>query len=819
MAAGNTTVAEELARAGMALAAQTTPAAASASTSSPSAPPEQPGVTGGVADAPLPMTPEEEAAQEREVHAAFEAANPDLVGVYKPGDRLPRAGDAVFGGNRRGARVVVQPYTAAGIRSAADTFGGTASAMMQGPMDAARAFTSGVMGGNSPSRAYLDADPQAGQLPGWVKAPIAKVGDIGGALLSGLGAGISGAIGLGTELVPGQSDYNERRLGGDLLDMSQFAVPELAGVSSVSRAGGGMGVRAAPRVAAETSPVSGAGFGAARTATPGVGDATLGAPRAARVGGEVIPPAPVLRSGEDVAALVVRASGAGRGAEVAQRRLAELAAINPEAKAAVDRLGIELPPDVLSDNPAVRQFGGAVRSVVGSEDAAVWEVTVRNAISRADEIMRDIGAGRNIAAISDSVKDSLTGARDALRTEASALYDRVTRRVGPRAVVPVPTVQAWLKGKIDDVGGVDRLPAGLRGFVDMLASDRPVTFAFLQQEKSDLGSAAYKPGSRYIDVGTADARGLYNAMAEDQRASVASLGDDALRAEYEAAQAMTAKQKALEDQIVSGFGRDGQGSIATALTSAITAGKSGNIAGLNRILQIIPKDLIPEAVATAIASATRSARAAEPGFGFAEFAKTFGEIRENGPVYRRISGALGKEGTQLLDDLLIASRRITDARGNVIGTGRANQVRDMLNDAAATVVNRVMANPVGRRGVQGVATGGAAILSGGNAVAAAMAFPLVEALTRQSPKAVEAAGRMFRSDAFARFANEAAQAATVAPQTIDAFANHGAFRQWARAVKLPDPRQWLADVVSAPIPIKTAAASQVAQSQQKEGAQ
>lgn len=744
-------------------------------------------------------TPDEEAAAELKAHTAFEAANPTLAGKYKPGDRLPRAGDTVMGagggGRSGGARYTVQPYLAADMARAKDTFGGTASDMMAGPISAAKAFGGGLTGGDSPSRAYLDADPAAGKLPGWIKAPVAAAGDIGGMLLSGLGAGVSGGIGLATELVPGQTDASEQRLGNDLLGMASVAVPELAGVSSLGGFGARMGAKAATKAPAVAERA--AGLGPARAAT-------------------VAPM--VAKSGEDVAALVVRASGAGRGAEIAQKRLAVLAEVNPEAKAAVDRLGIELPPDVLSDNPAVRQFGGAVRSVVGSEDAAAWEGTVRNAIAKADEVMNTLGSGRDIASVSDNVKAAITSTRDTLRKEAGEIYNRVTEIVGPRTKVELPQVRAWLEEKIADVGGIDRLPAGLRGFVDMLAKDRPVTFAFLQQEKAELGASAYKPGSRYIDVGTKDARDLQRAMAEDQRAAVALTGDDALRAEYEAAQAMTAKQKALEEQITAAFGKDQQGSIATALTGAITGGRSGNIAGLNRVLSIIPEDMVPEALATAIASATRSKRAAEPGFGFAEFAKTFGDIRENGPVFKRITDALGKEKAQLLDDLLIASRRITDARGNVMGTGKANQARDMLNRAAETVVSKVLANPVGRRVSQMAATGAAGAVGGVGG--AAVAFPLVEALTRSSPKAVEAAGRMFRSDAFQRFANEAAAAPEVSAATINNFANHGAFRQWARAVALPDPRGWLAEAVSAPpTSVKVAGAAGAAATAQQAGAQ
>jgi hypothetical protein len=786
LAAGNVAAAEELARAGMELAAQTAPQTADATPAK---------LQSDVATAPagaVDPTPEEEAAAELKAHTAFEAANPTLAGKYKPGDRLPRAGDTVMGsgggGRSGGARYTVQPYLAADISRAKDSFGGTASDMMAGPIDAAKAFGGGLTGGPSPSRSYLDADPAAGQLPGWIKAPVAGVGDLGGMLLSGLGAGVSGGIGLATELVPGQTDVGERRLGNDLLGMSQFAVPELAGVSSVA----GMGARAGASTAAK-APVAAervaAGLGPARAAT-------------------VAPAA--IKSAEDVAGLVVRAAGSGRGAEIAQKRLAALSKVNPEAKAAVDRLGIELPPDVLSDNASVRQFGGAVRSVVGSEDAAAWEGTVRGAISKADEAMASLGAGRDLASVSDNVKASLTSVRDDLRKQAGDIYNKVTEIVGPRTEVQLPKVREWLKNKAADVGGVDRLPAGLRGFSDMVSTDRPVTFAFLQQEKAELGASAYKPGSRYIDVGTKDARDLQRAMAEDQRAAVAAVGDDALRAEYEAAQALTARQKGLEEQIVAAFGKDQQGSIANALTGAITGGRSGNIAGLNRVLAIIPKELVPEALATALSSVTRSKRAVEPGFGFAEFAKTFGDIRDNKPVFNRITEALGKEGAQMLDDLLIASRRITEARGEVMGTGKAVLARDMLNNAAENVVSKVLANPVGRRVSQMAATGAAGAVGGVGG--AAVAFPLVEALTRSSPKAVEAAGRMFRSDAFQRFANEAAAAPEVSAEIIEKFANHGAFRQWARAVALPDPRGWLAKaVVSPPASVKVSGAATVAQ--------
>ena len=62
----------------------------------------------------------------------------------------------------------------------------------------------------------------------------------------------------------------------------------------------------------------------------------------------------------------------------------------------------------------------------------------------------------------------------------------------------------------------------------------------------------------------------------------------------------TAKQKALEKRIVTFFGKDGEGSLAGKLRTAITSGTKGDIAGLNRLLKVIPKELQREAMATAI---------------------------------------------------------------------------------------------------------------------------------------------------------------------------------------------------------------------------
>ncbi len=213
----------------------------------PSPAPAKPAATGPQAP-PRAESPQDARQRRIDEFALFEAANPVLKGRYTP-DTMPKAGDVVIGaggGGRGGAgRYTVQPW-----QGARDTFGDTAAKMVEGPQAAIAAFTGGLTGGESPARNYLANDPLTRGLPGPVLTGLGAVGDFGGAALSTLGAGLAGAAGLVSELVPGQNAQAEGKLAGDLLGMSMFAVPELAGASSLA----GRAAAAAQRVAERAAP-------------------------------------------------------------------------------------------------------------------------------------------------------------------------------------------------------------------------------------------------------------------------------------------------------------------------------------------------------------------------------------------------------------------------------------------------------------------------------------------------------------------------------------------------------------------------------------
>ena len=116
------------------------------------------------------------------------------------------------------------------------------------------------------------------------------------------------------------------------------------------------------------------------------------------------------------------------------------------------------------------------------------------------------------------------------------------------------------------------------------------------------------------------------------------------------------------------------------------------------------EDLRKTATASAIAAATRSARATEPGFGLSEFSKVFGGILTNKPVAKIVENAIGPEAMGMLRDLQTVSKRIAIADSNVLRTGKANQalVGALTADG---LVAKVLNSTGGQRVTQAAAIG------------------------------------------------------------------------------------------------------------------
>ena len=506
--------------------------------------------------------------------------------------------------------------------------------------------------------------------------------------------------------------------------------------------------------------------------------------------GPMIPRAdapPIDAISAEIGELVRRAAG---GNKKAIAELAEAAKVNPEAAAAAARLNIDLPPDVLSDNPQIVEAAGLTRSVAGSEASAMWRETLRQASEAADIAIDELGGSRDLAGISETVRSSLVSTQQGLKNGAKKLYEEVDAQI-PKPTIVQPRTSVKLIGDIiSEVGGVDNLSSKESLLLKKLTNpDAPMTYGALLRLKQDIGQAIGRmPAGPYSDVNQGALKRLYAALSDDQLSVAQEVGGDALRSQLRLANQTTAKQKAFEDRILKAFGTDLDGSIATRLRTAVTSGSRGDIAALNRILKTIPKDLHREAIATALNTISQSGRSSDIGFGFNEFSKVYKGLKQNKPVYNLVLKTLGTDNKQLLDDLFEISNRITNARANVLVTGKANQAL-VEGMTAENIVGNFLQTNTGRRAVQAVSTGAGGMVGG---IPGAMGGAAISDLL--SPKGkdrVAEAGKLFSSKQFKDVIDEAATTGRVTPEAAAKLERSPAYKRWAKSAGIGDPRNWL----------------------------
>ena len=612
----------------------------------------------------------------------------------------------------------------------------------------------------------------AGEVVGGALSPLSRVGPGGTILGEAVRGGVYGGIYGAGEPAP-DAGIMERVLPAVVglttgAGTGALAQRFLGGGSNVAPATDG-GV--APPVMGITPEVPTAGV------VPEVPAAGMAAPV------EAAAPPVVAVAPEEAAAelgtLINKASGTGGAAKNAQIKLAEQAQINSEAKAAAERLGIDVPADVFSDNPQVRAAIGLTRSLAGSEAEAGFRTSVSNAVDQADNIMREFDAQFVEGAIapgvvSQRVKDSLTTTRKALNDQAGEIYKRVDTLVPKQTIVQMDNLRDELAVIVSEVGEKG-LTASEEKLMALVKSKEPIKYGRLAREKSQIGKALKRQESTYGSLDEATLKRLYAALSRDQLDNVGRVAGEEVRRELRGANLIYAKERALGDRIVNAFGTDLEGGIANKMRSAITSGAKGEAGDFARLMKTVPDDLRKEVVATALASVARSGRGAEKGgFGFSEFADIYPKLRANPQVYKEIAQALGPKASDTLRDLYQVSKRITEARANVLTTGKANQALvESLN--AEGLIARIMDSTMAKRAV------GAAAGMGGPIVGAVMP-DIMQAMTKGNPDAIRAAGKMFSSPEFQVLLNDVATKGDASERSINQVSMSKPFRSFIATV-------------------------------------
>lgn len=524
----------------------------------------------------------------------------------------------------------------------------------------------------------------------------------------------------------------------------------------------------------------------------------------------------------DLNDLVRNAADESLKANKYKRQLAELAKVNPDALNAATELGIDLSPDVFSDNPQLRAIVGTIRSQKGSEAEAAWRESVINAVNKADEVLDAAEASTEASVMSQKVFSTLQAERDALKQQTSQAYGEVDSAIPQKTIIskPVKTetsaplteaemnnrraieavlretgryvepevasvaiegpglnnLQALLKQTIENQGGVKGLTSQEKALWDMTQKEE-VTYGRLIREKTDLRRALRGKQTPYSTLDQSIVEGLYNAISKDQVNAVQQLAGDEIRDRLLSANLLYTKQKQLEKTLVEGFKKDFSGSIIPLMTSAIKGSAKGDVTSFNKLLSIVPENLQKEAVLSSISNYVRPTTGQFKGqFGITQFDNFWSQLKARPEMASKIKQVIGNEAYGTLDALGKVSKLITRSGGEISQTGASNQaiLREMR---AITLVDHLFS----KVGQSVAATAGGKIF-GPIGFGLGLALPKI---FKGPPDRIAMAGKMLNSQEFQNLVAETMLRPSPRQAAIEDFARSGQFNRFAKLVKLP----------------------------------
>lgn len=558
-----------------------------------------------------------------------------------------------------------------------------------------------------------------------------------------------------------------------------------------------------------TPPPVSAPAEAAAQATPAAAPAAPAAmiPEAAQ------PPSAAPLAQADLSSVAKEAAvGSGRAQTRAQQILAEQAAPDAETIAAAKRLGIEdnLQPDHVTTNQTFRELSQAVKSMPGSEARAQELEGLQAVGKRADDLVTELGGTKDLSTLSDNVKNRMMSTVDDLEAQANKLYGDIRANIPNDTRVTAPSTLEFIQERAKSLGGVENLTPMEKRIVTRLTPKTRTTaekvpgrvgvtsgttrqvgstelprYGLMDDIRTSVGQAARMQGP-FKDADTGLAKKLYGLITADQEAAIKPFG---MTETIDAAKAAVRTRKALEDDVVSLFGKNLGSSLVGNLAGGVQGLGKGDTAKFLKLINAVPQPMRQEVAASALNYGFRNGAKAGD-LNFRTFTQWFEGLQQNKQAYNALMANLPKQAPQMLKDLYRVSSGISAASKERIMTGRLNAITKELQ-GPDTALQRVY-HAAGK--VAGVAAMEAATSTVG-APGAGMAAGITSALMKGKPDVMKAADRLISDPAFISMAKASMRGETPKAATVKHLAKSAQMREFfQKAGKPPEMRdheKWL----------------------------
>lgn len=481
---------------------------------------------------------------------------------------------------------------------------------------------------------------------------------------------------------------------------------------------------------------------------------------------------------EELAAATRKAAEGGLGSTKATAKVAAETAPDAATVKAMDELGFRYQPDHVTTNQAYRELAQAVKSVPGSQTRATELEILQHNAQKADELITTLGGSRDLSTLSADVKTKLGKIHADLKAQAKELFEEVRAKIDPVTPTPATNTVNFIKENARKLGGAENLSTGEKDLLKKFGTEgKPPTYALVDSERKAANAAKYNNNSPFATMDSRLRDELITAMRADQEvvAKAAGLGDV-----WNAANKATGLYKAVQDDLVTLFGKTLENSVVGNLNTAVTKLAAGDVSNFVKLIKAIPEAMRKEVVASGLSSAF-GVNARNGSINFNSYTKWFEGLEKNKVARDALFSNLPPDAVRQLTNLYKASKGISAATRERITTGRIQAVEAELLKGDS-LMGRIF--DIAKK--SGAAE---AVTSSLGLPGAGVAAGIASALTRGKTSAMKAADALINSPEFIAAARDASK------QNVAKLAKSRPFGAFIRAAGNPremrDREKWV----------------------------
>jgi hypothetical protein len=540
------------------------------------------------------------------------------------------------------------------------------------------------------------------------------------------------------------------------------------------------------------------------------------------------------------------ARDAATGSAEATRILREQALPDTEVVEAAERLSIldNLQPSHYTTNQVYKEFSRAVNSSPGSTSRVAETKGLVQVAKRADDIITELGGMSDLSQMNQDVRNELAGTVAGLTTKADEEYLKLRKTIPAAATGPADNVMKFLNQRIKDLGGkkadlsrtekyvlykmrpriipptptpptpIENLrDSGIILPITLMDPEKKIvettlptytlpTYTRMDDVRMEIGRAINREGM-FKDAETGAAKNLYDLIEKDQfnLANKFNYGP-----QYRTAKSLVSLRKAVEDDMVSLFGRQIDQSFLQGLETATTSLSKGDADSFAKLIKAIPANMRQKVTASALTTAFGELNQ-KGTLDFNTYANWFEGLKKNKQAYAALMNNLPEGANKILADFYMIANGVRMAGKENLSSEAIQGFRSGFkakpgHQGVDSLLSKIYR--VGKRAAVGIPL--EALTSAAGAPGAGLAAGIASALSAPrklpvgTPDVTKSIDALIGSPAFISLATTISRptnATTGGPVTkaIRRVAMSKEFRRFSDAVKLPktlDARiQWI----------------------------